>query len=50
MCNSRDGYYQAKKQLRDHVVIPTKKIEDKQRGRAWLQHNTETIDVAGDGR
>jgi len=41
--------YQAKIQLRDHVVSPTKKIEDKLRERAWPQHNAETIDVAGDG-
>ena len=45
MCNSRDGYYRAKKQLRDHAVSTTEKIEDKQRERAWTQHNTETIDV-----
>jgi hypothetical protein len=42
--------YQAKKKSRNHVVSPTKKIEDKQRERAWPQHNTETIDVTGDGR
>jgi len=38
--------YQAKYQLCDYVVSPTKKIEESE----WLQHNTETIDVAGDGR
>jgi len=41
---------QAKKQLLDHVVSLTKKIEETERERAWPQHNTETIDVAGDGR
>jgi hypothetical protein len=38
--------YQAKYQSCDYVVSPTKKIEESE----WLQHNTETIDVAGDGR
>ena len=50
MCKSRDGYYQAKKQLRDHVVSPQTNRRQTERERAWPQHNAETIYVAGDGR
>ena len=50
MCKSRDNDLSGKKQPRDHVVSSTKKLEDKQKDRAWPQHNMETSDVAGDGR